>query len=330
MTNRAPARHMTARSARRAVTVLAAAVIAAAACAQPDTATPPPSTTAASEAAPADSTQPEAATPTTHTTPQRDDTEPAPATTAQPAAADTPTADTDSTDQQEPTGDVDSDEVVEADDSAQEESDEIDSAAAGEVVDDPDGSATDPEEADEAAAEEPDETTEEDEDETAAEEPEDAAEETETAEPNYEGRSPDSVFPSRAYFDHDAIRALFPECAPPPPVPQWMVDHFARWDPIYAGWDTDSQRLSGLQIASGWWTDEQLAVWRPDSGITAASARRDGTYSRDLDTVLLWPVGPAPENKVEGYAYPYKFADGRVTMPTLYARAASRGYVRHA
>ena len=168
------------------------------------------------------------------------------------------------------------------------------------VTDDPDGDGP-------AGADEPDTTEAQPEDETSA----------------------GSVFPARAYFDHDAIRALFPNCPPPPggSLADWIDDLFDNWDGVYAGWDTDSERLSGLQIASGWWTDEQLALWRPGSGITAASARRDGTYDRKFDTVKLWPVGPAPTRQPVPHSYgPHKWADGTFSARNLYLRAESRGY----
>ena len=289
------------RRLRTAAAALFAFSLIAASCAGGDTAAEPPTVT--EETSPVTSGTPtttEAATRDTAPADTTDITVETTDTTTEPVAEESAT---DTTHAEVP------EEDAETDDSTPDETGEVDTAVAGEVVDD--DAADDSEDTDETATEEADET----------------ADETETIEATYERRSPDSVFPDRAYFDHDAIRVLFPECAPPPQIPQWMVYHFERWDSIYAGWDTDSQRLSGLQIASGWWTDEQLSVWLPDSGINAASARRDGTYSRELDTVLLWPAGPAPESKVEGYYYPYKFADGDVELPSLYARAESRGYV---
>lgn len=98
----------------------------------------------------------------------------------------------------------------------------------------------------------------------------------------YENRSPDSVFPAADawYFDHDEIRAAFPDC---PPAARWqMPEWFVEWaeipDALYAGWDSERTVLAdGNVAATGWWTDENLAAfWDPAP--TAAEARASGVF----------------------------------------------------
>ena len=283
------------RQSRAVFALLAAALLAAACSDDPDTSQPPPGTEAP-EPAVVETTVPDT---TSATEPAVVETTVPDTTSAtEPAVVETTVPDT--TEAPEPTADTVPADTTEAD------SEEP-------VTGDPDGDGP-------AGADEPD---------TTEAQPDDADDEV-GAQPEDE-TSADSVFPARAYFDHAAIRALFPNCPPPPggSLAGWIDDLFDHWDGVYAGWDTDSERLSGLQIASGWWTDEQLALWRPGSGITAASARRDGTYDRKLDTVKLWPAGPGPARQTRQHSYsPYRWADGTYTFKDLYLRAESRGFVR--
>ncbi|WP_420446035.1 hypothetical protein [Candidatus Poriferisodalis sp.] len=281
------------RQSRAVFALLAAALLAAACSDDPDTSQPPPGTEAPEPAfvtvEPADTTSATEPAVVESTVPDATSaTEPAVVETTVPDATEAP----------EPTADTVPADTTEAD------SEEP-------VTDDPDGDGP-------AGADEPD---------TTEAQPDDADDEV-GAQPEDE-TSAYSVFPARAYFDHAAIRALFPNCPPPPggSLAGWIDDLFDHWGGVYAGWDTDSERLSGLQIASGWWTDEQLADWYPGGGITATSARRDGTYDRELDTVKLWPVGPAPAKGPVAHAhYPYRWPDGTYTFRDLYLRAESRGY----
>ena len=214
----------------------------------------------------------------------------------------------------------------------QQEDDSADSSVAGERIDDEDDADAVAEATDEADQE----TSTPQADETADSEPEDqdtdeAAQEPDepidTAEPTYENRSEGSVFPPRSYFDHDAIRALFPECSPTEfPLPQWMVDHFAHWDWMFAGWDTETHTTyNDKRVASGWWTDERLAAWRPGQGITAESARRNAGYLANTDSLTLWET--AGLNTSEMYFYPYISDSVAGAFPTLYERLATVGYV---
>lgn len=288
---------------RRLAVLLAAAMVAAACSGTPeeDTAPSPATTQPQATADPATtevSETTEAAAPTTAGVETTTKTEPD--TTE--AEADEPVADTDDETQTDGTEEETTDTVARDADTGDEP--ETGEAETGEDVDE---EAEDGEEIEESS------------------DTEDDTETTEPAEPIYENRSATSVFPLRAYFDHDAIRALFPECPPSPELPDWMVDHFARWDFIYSGWDTEVQELKGTLISSGWWTDEQVETWRPGYGITAASAREHANYRVDLDTVTLRsPNAQSSEPRVR-YLYPHRGGDGNV-MPTLYDRLVTVGY----
>lgn len=148
---------------------------------------------------------------------------------------------------------------------------------------------------------------------------------------NYERRSANSVLPATDvyYFDHDEIRALFPECAPfdtSPEVRAWLDEFFGLWDAVYADWDTETQAVGGANLASGWWTTAQIRMMLPDSQITAETARTNAYYDSSLNYVYLWnqtePLGsfatPAP--------YPFDFGGGQYTFPNLYQRLALAGY----
>ena len=316
-----PERH-TAGSFRRLTAAAVVLAAFAAACAGTDTATDPPPATETQ--APA-TTAPSAASDAPATS--------APAAHTATSAADTTTATTESATDTTPqtTEASDSDQTADTATDRQQEDDSADSSVAGERIDDEDDADAVAEDTDEAGPE----TSTPQADETADSEPEaddtdEAAQEPDepidTAEPTYENRSASSVFPPRAYFDHDAIRALFPECPPTPALPQWMVDHFAHWDWMYSNWDTETHTTyNDKVVASGWWTDERLAVWRPDQGITAASARRNASYIQSIDSLTLWGEGAV--NTSEMYHSPYIHDSGEFTFPALYERLATVGFV---
>ena len=277
------------------VALIAASMVAAACSSAPEgEAAPSPTTTQTPAAAATETIEP---TPPTAASPvvTEIDGEPADTTEAAPVVTETEPPDTTEVE-------------VEAEEPADETAEEAEAEDASEATSD----TAAPEVTDEAETEE-------------ADEPEVA---DEAAEPNFKNRSEGSVFPPRAYFDHGAIRALFAECPPSPALPDWMVEHFAEWDAVYAGWDSEMQRLNGYQIASGWWTDEQLTTWFPGVVITAASARQNATYRPDIDFPLLWSEAdgaPARNTQLSHY-HPHRGAAGE-NFPTLYERLTTVGYV---
>ena len=146
-------------------------------------------------------------------------------------------------------------------------------------------------------------------------------------------RTPGSAFHDAWYWDHAAIRALFPEC-PPADVAadSWVYRVRDYWDAAYAGWDLDVRLLppDGTTVASGWWTDEQLDMAYPGLGDTAESAHSHARYDARLDTVYLWPVGGGGDLSVLGgmgvsYA-PQLFDDGSYAFENLYRRLTAAGY----
>lgn len=176
---------------------------------------------------------------------------------------------------------------------------------------------------------------------TTTQPPPTTTEATEPEEPSppreavYENKSPDSVFPDDAYYDHTQIRELFPDCPPPREnrateiiwfSPEEIADHITYWDSMYEGWDTESREINGYTIATGWWTDRQLARYLTPAGlITAASARQNEWYYPELDHLVFWPA--ANEGWLPRYWEPHRFASTDTMMVHLYRRAVSRGYV---
>lgn len=177
----------------------------------------------------------------------------------------------------------------------------------------------------------------------------------------YHNRSENSVFPAtdEYYFDHDEIAALFPECHPRgrPSTRQaepahlvgevadydgngrvdrndwadWVLD---EWAAVYANWDTKTHDVNGKQVASGWWTDEQLKMYIPSGNVTAQSARQEAFYTKGID--LLWlrtPVGPGSNDPVNSglvLSPAVQDVDGRThyTLRNLYHRLENAvGYV---
>lgn len=135
---------------------------------------------------------------------------------------------------------------------------------------------------------------------------------------NFQNRHPDSVIPATDdyYFDHDEVAALFPECGPrwrPRIGGRYMNQHngeglilYTEWldqgldfwqHEVYANWDTETHEIDGKQIASGWWTTEQLRLRHPDSSITAATAREEAFYNSDND--LLWVLSTVGRPRTE-------------------------------
>lgn len=174
---------------------------------------------------------------------------------------------------------------------------------------------------------------------------------------NYQGRHPDSVFPAddEHYFDHDEVAALFSQCrsygrpdlrtngALPYYVDFEVVDqngddwittndwHDMRldyWSEAYANWDADKrENATGHEFATGYWTDEQLRLVFPNSGLVAKDAPKalsfdersgvltvnPGWTNRDFSADISWGVFPEKFAYVEadddGYAYTYVMKD---------------------
>lgn len=103
-------------------------------------------------------------------------------------------------------------------------------------------------------------------------------------------------------WDHQALidLPLWSHCPPEMNRSQELIDLIAKYDRTWANWDTVSYRAGGLNIAAGWWTDEQLAMWIPDGSVTAESARRHATYYADPDTIALWPDHESPRVHWQG------------------------------
>lgn len=146
------------------------------------------------------------------------------------------------------------------------------------------------------------------------------------AEPNYENRSADSAFPDSAYLDHDAIRALFPECRAALPSPDWALEHDEYWFKTFENWDTEFVTLNGQRVASGWWTDEQLEMYLPGYGLTAASVRADAVYVPQTDDMLPYSGAPPGEGLADAYWVPLDNEDGTFSLPSLYRRLQTVGY----
>lgn len=167
--------------------------------------------------------------------------------------------------------------------------------------------------------------------------PDDTPEADEAAQPYWKYRSVGTAFHDSAFYDHNQIKALFPHCPPPPggSLAEWIDEVFDYWDNTYARWDTESQLVEGsdgrsYRIATGWWTDEQLEMFRPGDGITAASARQHADYWADENYLTVWPAGGVPSGVgiAERYVafWPRQSADGRYTFENLYRRLESIGY----
>lgn len=292
-------RTMTISRFRWLAALLAAALVAAACSSDPDEAAPPTAEPADTTAAPVTTTTEAAAEPADTI----EAAEPTVTTTADETPATTAAGDEATGEADEPTTEAEADEAP-------------DGADSDEAADEPAGD--DPATGDEGEPDEGDAVEEEPE----AEEP---------AEPNYENRSAGSVFPDSAYYDHDAIRGLFPECLPPPDDSfGWVNRVFDYWHQTYAGWDTESVKIGGYTIASGWWTDEQLEMFFPGDRITAALAREHAAYFRSTNYVTLWdharlPSGEGILERNVSY-WPLLWDDGSYTFANLYRRLAAMGY----
>ncbi|WP_419933197.1 hypothetical protein [Candidatus Poriferisodalis sp.] len=149
---------------------------------------------------------------------------------------------------------------------------------------------------------------------------------------NYENRSADSKLPANDlyFFDHDEIRALFPECGPFPTSPEvqvWLDDFLGFWDRVYANWDAEVQIVDGARLASGWWSTEQIRLWLPESTITAESARANAVYDKTLNYVYLWTRDERTGSFAPNYSYyPHLRSDGQYAFGNLYRRLALAGY----
>ena len=146
----------------------------------------------------------------------------------------------------------------------------------------------------------------------------------------YENRSPDSVFPASDawYFDHDEIRAAFPDC---PPAARWqMPAWFVEWaeipDALYAGWDTEATVLrDGNRVATGWWTDENLAA-RWDPAPTAAEARQSGVIGQS-GGFSFWGTSGVYVAPPDWYYSPWDAPDA--PPDPLFERLVDEGYTGH-
>lgn len=119
-------------------------------------------------------------------------------------------------------------------------------------------------------------------------------------------------------WNHQALidLPLWSHC-PPEVWPSWLTGYLDDWVEIYAGWDSAAVDIDGTRIASGWWTDEQLAQWIPNGSVTAESAHRDARYDTTLNLVSLWP---------QGHSVPLHPMETPRQLPTLQAAMEHRGY----
>ena len=119
-------------------------------------------------------------------------------------------------------------------------------------------------------------------------------------------------------WDHQALidLPLWAHC-PPEVWPSWLTERLDGFDLTWAGWDNEVVELNGYHVASGWWTDEQLAMWLPGSGIDAETARENATYHPNADSVGLWSVTVAPVLHEQGTPR---------TLTTLRAAMEHRGH----
>ena len=146
----------------------------------------------------------------------------------------------------------------------------------------------------------------------------------------YENRSPDSVFPAADawYFDHDEIRAAFPDCprAGSWQMPAWFVEWAEIPDALYAGWDTEATVLrDGNRVATGWWTDENLAA-RWDPAPTAAEARASGVMGRS-GGFSFWGTSGVYVAPPEWWYSPWNAPDA--PPDPLFWRLVDNGYTGH-
>lgn len=143
---------------------------------------------------------------------------------------------------------------------------------------------------------------------------------------NYQNRSENGVLPAddAHYFDHDEVAALFPECGPKRrralnwdwPYSEedhaadfdgdgdidyhdWLETSLEYYDRVFENWDTDVHEVTGRQVASGWWTTEQLRMYHPNSTITPDSVREEAFYTSKTD--LLWLVSTVGRSVEESY-----------------------------
>lgn len=149
---------------------------------------------------------------------------------------------------------------------------------------------------------------------------------------SYENRSPNSKLPANDlyFFDHDEIRALFPQCGPfdtTPAAQRFLDDFLGYWDRVYANWDTEVQIVDGTRIVSGWWTTEQIRMWLPESSVTAESAHENAVFDAALNDVYLGATDEDVGTVGDGNAvYPHRFSTGQFTFPNLYQRGVLGGY----
>ena len=162
-----------------------------------------------------------------------------------------------------------------------------------------------------------------DQSETTGESNEESADDSETGSEDAEADQPTTTEPEASNaqlrrWDHQALIALpLWEHCPPEAEPADLRSMLDRFDRTWAGWDSETVTLDGHAIAAGWWTDRQIGMWLPGSGITAASAREHAEYHVSADSVSLWPEDDAPT--AHSQATPR-------TLPTLRAAMEHRGH----
>lgn len=119
-------------------------------------------------------------------------------------------------------------------------------------------------------------------------------------------------------WNHQALidLPLWSHC-PPEVWPSWLTGYLDDWDEIYAGWDSAAVTIDGTRIASGWWTDEQLALWVSDGSVTAESAHANARYDKLLNFVSVWP---------DGASVPLHPMETPRQLTTLQAAMEHRGY----
>ena len=131
---------------------------------------------------------------------------------------------------------------------------------------------------------------------------------------NYENRSADSVLPATDdfYFDHDEIRALFPECPPgkwsSAAAEEWFYGFVGMLHALYDGWDTEVvSGRNGKQVVTGWWTDENLAArWIPAP--LAAEAKKQ-VHINPAGDLNIWGGSTNAVSFPEWHLFPWRQGD---------------------
>lgn len=167
----------------------------------------------------------------------------------------------------------------------------------------------------------------------------------------YQNRHPDSVFPAtdERYFDHDEVRALFPDCTPgirPYAVglmdgaaidwapldiadkngngwvsPEEYLDAILEfWPGVYENWDIASRlNDSGYEFATGWWTTRQLRLRYPSSTLTTDNAHQSLGYFDAFGRI--WGTDPKQDYAGSPWeVFPYRGGRNAYFLKSLYLR----------